>query len=166
MWPGFETDVKLCNDGIYLNIDTATKFVNQVTINQKIHSLLNRGYSRQDIIDMFDSSNLDVPRTTVITSYITKSYQVDGLTFDVTPRTHRFQWKHGGMAEEVTMVEYFKKKYNIVIDGNQPLLYVNNWQTDKIYLPTQLCNEASLPADFTQDTNKMRDIDGFKLKDP
>lgn len=29
MWPGFLAMSKLCNDGIFLNVDTATKFINK-----------------------------------------------------------------------------------------------------------------------------------------
>ena len=27
MWPGYSTDVKYLNDGVFLNVDTATKFI-------------------------------------------------------------------------------------------------------------------------------------------
>jgi hypothetical protein len=45
------------------------------------------------------------------------------------------------------------------------MLFVNI-KDERIYLPTSLCHEASLPADFTRDTRKMRDIDKYKIKDP
>jgi hypothetical protein len=64
---------------------------------------------------MFDSSNLDVPRRTVITSYNTKSYQVDGLTFSSTPKTHIFKWKRNNVDQETNMVEYMKVVHNVRI---------------------------------------------------
>ena len=35
-----------------------------------------------------------------------------------------------------------------------------------IYLVPEFCHEASLPEDFTKDSRKMRDIDGYKIKNP
>jgi hypothetical protein len=35
-----------------------------------------------------------------------------------------------------------------------------------VYLPTELCHEASLPDNFTTDARKMRDIDEYKIKNP
>jgi len=37
---------------------------------------------------------------------------------------------------------------------------------DTIFLPTERCHEAALPADFTRDDQKMRQIDQFKVKTP
>lgn len=34
---------------------------------------------------------------------------------------------------------------------------------DKVYLPAQLCHEASLPPDFTRDTFKMRELQKFRI---
>lgn len=38
MWPGYETTTKWLNDGIFLNVDTATKFINQKTILDNIRN--------------------------------------------------------------------------------------------------------------------------------
>jgi hypothetical protein len=93
------------------------------------------------------------------------TYQVDGLTYDENPTTITFNHvdkrdpskSHG----EVTMLEYFKVHYNINLrHKKQPLLYVNSRKGEgqRIYLPTEICNEASLPENFTSDSHKMRDI--------
>ncbi len=36
MWPGYETATRLLNDGIFLNVDTATKFINTRSIYDEI----------------------------------------------------------------------------------------------------------------------------------
>lgn len=53
-------------------------------------------------------------------------------------------------------------------EGKQPLLYVNSrkGEGDRIYLPTEICNEASLPPDFTRDQYKMRQIQDYKISGP
>ena len=112
-----------------------------------------------------------MPRRTIITSHNSKSYQVDGLTFDVRPETHVFKWilkdkKSGTKVErETNMVDYFREHYNIRIDKDEPLLWVN-FRDEKIFLPTSLCFEAALPDDFTKDKQKMRDLDQYKVKNP
>lgn len=62
-----------------------------------------RGKTWDQIAKIFDSSNLDVPRKTVITSYNTKSYQVDGLDFTKNPDTYSFKQANGQI---VTMTQY------------------------------------------------------------
>lgn len=60
------------------------------------------------------------------------------------------------------MSEYFNKTYNVNLRDKQPLLYVNQ-REGRIYLPSQLCHEASLPPDFTKDQFKMRDIQEYRI---
>ena len=35
-----------------------------------------------------------------------------------------------------------------------------------MFFPPSLCYEANLPKNFTKDSRRMRNIDGFKIKDP
>ena len=64
------------------------------------------------------------------------------------------------------MLEYYKMKYNITIkDKDQPLLYVNK-KDQTLYFPVELCNIATLPADFTRDARKMRDLQNYKISNP
>lgn len=65
------------------------------------------------------------------------------------------------------MVEYFAAKYNIDLrkTQDQPCLFVNKGE-EVLYLPTSLCNEASLPKDFTKDARKMRELQDFKIQHP
>lgn len=64
------------------------------------------------------------------------------------------------------MTEYFYERYKIKLRAKQPLLYVNYNSGDKVYLPAELCHEASLPKDFTRDTFKMREIQKYKICSP
>ena len=97
---------------------------------------------------------------TVISSHNSKSYQIDGLTYDYQPDTYKFKQKDG---TEASMSEYFYKRYNIKLNSKQPLLVVNYKSGDNVYLPTELCHEAHLPKDFTKDVMKMRDLQTFKI---
>jgi len=58
----------------------------------------------------------------------------------------------------MNMMEYLKTQYKVNLrDTKQPLLYVN-FRDTRIYLPTELCREASLPENFTSDSRKMKDL--------
>jgi hypothetical protein len=47
------------------------------------------------------------------------------------------------------MAEYLKVQYKVNLKYlDQPLLFVN-FRDDRIYLPTELCRDASLPENFT-----------------
>lgn len=125
--------------------------------------MLDKGRTKDQVARIFDSSNLDVPRKTVITSYNTKSYQVDGLDFDRNPDTYSFVQANG---QKVTMTQYIFAQYKIKIkDTKQPLLYVN-FKDTRVYLPTELCHEASLPDNFTSDSRKMKDLQEYKISNP
>jgi hypothetical protein len=64
------------------------------------------------------------------------------------------------------MSQYIFTQYKIRIrDTKQPLLYVN-FKDTRVYLPTELCHEASLPDNFTSDSRKMKDLQEYKISNP
>lgn len=52
VWPGYTCQVKCLNDGIFLNIDTSTKFLQQMTVLDRINELLDQRYSKADISEL------------------------------------------------------------------------------------------------------------------
>lgn len=175
MWPGFEVSAKLLRAGLYLNIDTATKFINMKPFLEELQQLeYDKGMRPKDIEAMYDSRNPDNPRITVITSYgKNRSYQIDGIDYSNTPESYKFKYRTGrrqrppaeseekvkGEAEEKmqvdscevegSIIDYYKAVYNITIrDRKQPLVYINK-PSGIVYIPTSLCHLASLPTNFT-----------------
>lgn len=64
------------------------------------------------------------------------------------------------------MAQHLEEDYNVKLKyPNQPLLFVN-FRDKRLFFPTELCREASLPDDFTQDSRKMKDLQDFKISDP
>lgn len=59
---------------------------------------------------------------------------------DMNPRKAKFN--SDGMA--VSVLDYFKDKYAIELDPNQPLLEVGN-RKDSILLPSQICFIETIP---------------------
>ncbi len=116
MWPGYETCTKWYNDGIFLNVDTATKFINRRTVLEDLNSYRKENWSREEMRNLFKPKSEEDMRKNVITEHNTRSYQIDDITFDKTPKNHFFIWKDTlGTQRETNMVEYFKLKYNIII---------------------------------------------------
>lgn len=64
------------------------------------------------------------------------------------------------------MMDYLKQMYKVELKHpKQPLLFVN-FKDTRIYLPPELCREASLPENFTSDSRKMRDLQEYKISNP
>jgi hypothetical protein len=67
-----------------------------------------------------------MPRKTVITAYNIRSYQIDGLNWDLNPTTYFFKVKKDGKEREISMKDYLKQQYDVNLrEPKQPLLYVN-----------------------------------------
>jgi aubergine-like protein len=169
MWPGYLTQTRLCADGIFLNVDTAARFIQKQTVLDFIRQMVGAGRSKDQISKIFDSSNQDTARKTIITTYNTKSYQVDGLDWTQSPRTHVFDAPHKKDKTKVvrmSMIDYLKEHYGVTLaDPNQPLLFVN-FRDTRFYFPPECCRDASLPENFTSDSRKMKDLQDFKISDP
>lgn len=88
MWPGFMQTTKLLTDGIYLNVDCATKFINKMTVYDVIRNMIREKYSKREIKDELCPKEENAKRLVVITTYNSQIYQIDDMTFDVTPKTH------------------------------------------------------------------------------
>lgn len=154
-WPGYDVQTKLATQGIFFNVESCTKFINMVSINTLFKEHVNNGYYEKEFFEDYNSSNVDKGRKVVITEHNSKSYQVDGMTNDFSPDTYRFDLKDG---RSCSMTEYFYERYKIKLSPKQPLLYVNYNSGDKVYLPAELCHDASLPKNFTSDAYKMREL--------
>lgn len=67
-------------------------------------------------------------------------YKLSRVRMDMNPRKAKFS--SDGAA--VTVLDYFKDKYQITLDPNQPLLEVGN-RKDTILLPSQICYIETIP---------------------
>jgi hypothetical protein len=79
-WPGYQVEVKLTTQGIFLNVESCTKFVNKISVLHNFIDSMRNGYSERDFFEQYNSSNIEIPRKTVITEHNSRSYQVDGMT--------------------------------------------------------------------------------------
>ena len=51
MWPGYLTEIKYLNDGVFLNADTATKFISQKSVLDEVRELQKDRYSNEEITE-------------------------------------------------------------------------------------------------------------------
>ena len=69
-----------------------------------------------------------------------------------------------GSKQEVSMEQYFSQYHRVQLrDKNQPLIFVNRREGERIYLPIELCQEASLPKNFTKKTRYQQILKRYKL---
>ena len=86
----------------------------------------------------------------VITHYNRRTYRIDDIDFDLTPRS-QFKKQDGSM---ITYADYYRTKWNVTLTGNdleQPLIVsfprrkdINKGIKDPIYLIPSLCNMTGL----------------------
>jgi len=91
-----------------MNIDCCTKFINQTTVYEIVNGMFDQGHDDHEVTGIYDSSDTDRSRVTVITEHNSRSYQVDGLDLGLSPLTCTFKMKDGAT---VNMKEYFFKQY-------------------------------------------------------
>ena len=108
-WPGYEVISRLSVQGIFMSADCCTKFVRKDTILDEYRAARRNGVRDAEFFEQFNSSNTSLVRVTVITSYNSKSYQVDGMTKEYTPATYEFMRKDRKTKEEYKqrMDQYF-----------------------------------------------------------
>lgn len=125
VWPGYECNVKCFNDGIFLNVDTVTRFLNRNSIYEKISLLRRDRYSSQEIKEYIAPSDPTKRKTVVITAYNSRLYQIDDLTYDFSPKTYIFNWTHEDLATKdrkqmkTNIVDYFFLKYQIKMTSQE-----------------------------------------------
>lgn len=86
--------VRQVTDGIFVNVDTATKFLQSRTILEDINDMKRDRYSTSDIKAWYIPKDPEAKRLVVITLFNSRIYQIDGMTFDISPKTHTFSWVH------------------------------------------------------------------------
>ena len=112
-----------------------------------------------------------------MTKFNGRLYLVDKIDFQLTPETYVFSWRQlvNEQTREFKMVktnsiEYYQKKHGISINGDNqkcPMLVVTNFRkNERIYIPSCICNQASLPDYVLKDTYAMKALQEKKISDP
>eukprot|EP00347_Sterkiella_histriomuscorum_P007318 403349409 len=174
MWQGNIYSVKALQDGIFINVGTATKFINSPTILDVIKNLQKDNCTNQMIHDELIPNFNDEQRLEVSVNYNSRVFEVNDIKFDMSPKTHFFTWNLRDpitkeiIQQKTNIVDYMQIKYGIEIaekDQDQPLLVVQQC-SQTIYLIPSLCKKSTLSRSFLNDDRKMRDLQESNLNIP
>jgi len=114
VWPGYEIRVEDYEGGLHLNLDPATKVFRTETALDVITRCF-----RENSQNYKDVALRQLVGTSVITTYRVRSYKIDDIDFDQSPRS-TFP-DHSG--KETSFVTYYSEKYGVKIgDQGQPML--------------------------------------------
>ncbi|XP_041675230.1 LOW QUALITY PROTEIN: protein aubergine [Drosophila eugracilis] len=112
LWPGYQTSIRQHERDILLCAELAHKVMRTDTL----YNLLSE--ATRDSEDYQTAFKREVIGMMVLTDYNNKTYRVDDVDFNSTPLS-TFKTKDG----EMSFVDYYKKRYNIIIrDLKQPLV--------------------------------------------
>jgi hypothetical protein len=107
---------------LFLNIDCCTRFVNSTSIMKTISQKLRNGWTEDQVVALFDSSNINQSRVTVIAEHNSRSYQVDGLLIGRDLDNVDLSFVHKATKADqrslgkTNMMEYFREIYKIKLD--------------------------------------------------
>ncbi|XP_046398495.1 piwi-like protein Ago3 [Ischnura elegans] len=114
VWPGYVTAVDEYEGGVKLCIDNSHRVLRTMTILDTMNRIVqdNPGNYKQKVTN-------EVMGHTVLTRYNNKTYRIDEIDWNMTPRS-KFSGKDN---EQVSFLDYYNHQYGIKIrDEKQPLL--------------------------------------------
>lgn len=143
LWPGYLTSIRQHETDILMCCEITHKVMRQDTILDLLTECLHRG--EQNYRNVFTKAVLGC---IVLTGYNNRTYRVDDVDFDLTPRS-TFKLRSG---ENISYVDYYLKKHQQKIECfDQPLLIsrakareLRDGKPEFIYLVPELCRMTGL----------------------
>lgn len=166
LWPGYLTSIRSYEkDEILLCCEIIHKFMRNETVYDIARSLMNanKGDWQQDLLR-------EVVGSTVLTDYTNKTYNIDDIEFNMSPRS-TFQPLIG---EETTFLDYYKNKYNITIKDPRQMLLISRarerdaraGQPENIYLIPELSRTTGLTDRLRSNFRLMQQISAYTRLSP
>ncbi|CAH2076435.1 unnamed protein product, partial [Iphiclides podalirius] len=156
IWPGYKTTINQYEDKILMVTEIAHKVLRMDTVLQMLNEYTaTKGANCKKIFLE------DIVGKIVMTDYNKKTYRVDDVTWQATPKS-TFKMKDG----DITYIDYYYKKYNIRIqDVGQPLLISRSKARDiragmpeLVYLVPELCRQTGLSDSMRANFQLMRTL--------
>ncbi|KAL0880899.1 hypothetical protein ABMA27_002071 [Loxostege sticticalis] len=157
IWPGYKTTINQYEDRLLMVTEIAHKVLRMDTVLQMLTEYAaTKGANYKKIFLE------DVVGKIVMTDYNKKTYRIDDVSWDSSPRS-TFKMKE----ENVSYMDYYYKKYNIRIqDQGQPLLISRSKARDiragmpeLVFLVPELCRQTGLSDAMRADFHLMRALD-------
>ena len=155
--PGYKTSVRLCETGLLLEVDFASRLLSKTSVYDALYEMRNSSSAKESIVGK-----------SVITRYGNKrSYIIDDIDFSLNSDTYNFMTPEG----EMNITNYMLKKYKIKIhDRTQPLLVslkkYRDKPSEKIYLVPELCSITGLSDKMLEDFNAMKQVSVYTKLNP
>nr|DBA23135.1 TPA: hypothetical protein GDO54_014081 [Pyxicephalus adspersus] len=159
IWPGFTTSILQYETSIMLCIDVSHKVLRSETVLDVLYYL----HSKVGEKYFHDTCKKELIGLTVLTKYNNRTYRIDGLDWDFTPKS-TFKKSDGS---EISFVDYYKTQYNKKItDLQQPGIIHNpkkvrglpGTQPSPIVLIPEFCFLTGLTDRMRSDFNVMKDL--------
>ncbi|CAG4918650.1 unnamed protein product [Colias eurytheme] len=156
IWPGYKTTINQYEDRLLMVTEITHKILRLDTVLQML-----REYASTKGANYKRSFVEDVSGQIVMTDYNKKTYRVDDVAWNETPKS-TFKMKD----ETISYLDYYNKKYNIRIsDPNQPLLISRSKPRDiragmpeLVYLIPELCRQTGLSDEMRNNFQLMRSL--------
>jgi aubergine-like protein len=164
LWPGYLTSIRSYeNDNILLCAEIIHKFMRNETVYEIARSLMSSP-------DWQDTLRKEIVGTTVLTDYTNKTYNVDDIDFTMTPRS-TFLSSNG---DETNFMEYYKNKYNIMINDDRQMMLVSRAKErdiragmpENIYLIPELSRATGLTDRLRSNFKLMQQISAHTRLSP
>jgi len=166
VWPGYVTAVDEYESGVLLQLDVSHRVLRTETVRDFLNGLVKKG-----IKDLKTEAEKGLLGTSVLTRYNNKSYKVDDIDFQASPKSTFTNEK----GEELSYMDYYKRQYGLEIrDPNQPLLIhrpkkkaLNEEDVEKlICLIPELCLLTGMTDAMRADFRIMKEVSNFTRLNP
>ncbi|CAH1646647.1 unnamed protein product [Spodoptera littoralis] len=164
IWPGYKTTINQYEDRLLMVTEITHKVLRVDTVLHMLNEYADKKGSNFRKIFLED-----VVGKIVMTVYNKKTYKIDDIAWQTTPKcTFKIR------DENITYVEYYKKKYNITIrDLQQPLLISRSKPRDiragmpaLVYLVPELCQQTGLTDEMRNNFKLMKALDTYTKVGP
>ena len=133
VYRGYFTSAQVTENGLYLLVLNVNKHIKNITVYEKIKELRaeHKNLSESDIRKAIDSY-FKIHKTVLTIYGSLRTYRVESIDFDASPKKTSFNIKDGDKMRTITIEEYFKKQYNTrIMDPNQPLIIAESKSKSK-----------------------------------
>jgi aubergine-like protein len=156
VWPGYTTAVSTTSSGSMVCIDMSSRVLRTNTVLSQLLDLQKRGG------DVVGTAKKMLTGSNVLTLYNRKSYRVEDVDFNKSPRDSFTTEK--GVTQ--TFKEYYQNRWGKpVTSDDQPLLFIKEREKE-LYLLPEFCVLTGLTDEIRSDFNIMKDLANATKKDP
>jgi aubergine-like protein len=156
VWPGYTTAVSDTSSGSMVCIDVSHRVLRTNTVLSQLLELQKRGG------DVMGNAKKMMVGSNVLTLYNRKSYRIEDVDFNKSPRDSFTNEKGVSM----TFKEYYQTRWGKPVTADdQPLIFIKEREKE-LYLLPEFCVLTGLTDEIRADFNIMKDLANATKKEP